>query len=59
MSGNRSAAVPDCKTCFYVQKCEKAQAGRFCTRWRCKETPERKAEDDPNRAWYAGEPSPW
>lgn len=59
MSGNRSAAVPDCKTCLYAQECEKAQAGRFCTRWRSKEPPEHKAEDDPNRAWYAGEPSPW
>lgn len=59
MSGNRSAAAPDCKTCLYAQECEKAQAGRFCTRWRSKEPPERKAEDDPNRAWYAGEPSPW
>lgn len=29
MSGNRSAAVPDCKTCLYAQECEKAQAGAF------------------------------
>ena len=34
MSGNRSVAVPDCKTCLYAQECEKAQAGRFYTRWR-------------------------
>ena len=39
MSGNRSAAVPDCKTCLYAQECEKAQAGRFYTRWRSKEHP--------------------
>ncbi len=49
---------PACETCVLRRECANAQEGTFCTKWRGREIPAARTENEgPAEAWARGEES--